>query len=75
MHEDMGRKTVKARNYRIIFTLWGKAIISRLVPKKFEKNQIIADAIPVLANRLPLVTSQCKISPGNIMSSDNNSYS
>ena len=45
------------------FHLWGRAIISRLVPKKFEKNQKIADGIPVLADILPFVTSQCKISP------------
>ena len=36
----------------------GEAIISRLVPKKFEKKFQIADGIPVLADRLPLVTLQ-----------------
>jgi hypothetical protein len=46
-----------------LFSPVGVAIISRLVPKKFENKFQIADGIPVLADRLPFVTSQCKISP------------
>jgi hypothetical protein len=41
-----------------LFSPVGVAIISRLVPKKFENKFQIADGIPVLAGRLPLVTLQ-----------------
>ena len=68
-------KTDECKEFEDYFHPWGKAIISRLVPKKFEKNLQIADVIPVLADRLRSVTSQCKISPGNTMASDNNSCS